>query len=228
LTYAVSNDGLTVTGYGMATTDADSAILELYFSTTSVYPRTEPSTGDSSSGSSDTQVVAQTTGITEADLQPVIDALVSAGVDRSDIEYIGGSYYDPYYASATLRVTVRDIGSLDGVVTAAKNAVAGLTDIYLQSSYVNYTISDCAALESAALSEAVADGDARSTQLAGALNVTRGAIQGASNDAYWPFGGTACGGGYTGPYPLGGIAYAEGQTSQVTVYATVSVTYAIQ
>jgi uncharacterized protein YggE len=230
LSYSVSNDGLTVTGYGMASANADSAILELYFSTTSAYPKpASDSSGTSSSGSpSDSQTTPATTGISEADLQPVIDALVAAGVDRSDIEYIGGSYYDPYYASATLRVTVKDIGKLGDLMKAASDSAAGLTNVYLQGNYVSYTISDCAALEGSAMTEAVKDADARSKALAAAVSVTRGSIKGASSDAYSPFGGTACSGGYVGPYPVGGITYAEGQPSQVQVYATVSVTYAIQ
>jgi uncharacterized protein YggE len=230
LSYSVSNDGLTVTGYGMASANADSAILELYFSTTSAYPR--PATGSdgtSSSGSTPgSQTTPTTTGISEADLQPVIDALVAAGVDRSDIEYIGGSYYDPYYASATLRVTVKDIGKLGDLMKAASDSAAGLTNVYLQGNYVSYTISDCSALEGSAMAEAAKDADARSKALATAVSVTRGPIKGASSDAYSPFGGTACSGGYVGPYPVGGVTYSEGQPSQVQVYATVSVTYAIQ
>jgi uncharacterized protein YggE len=202
----------------MASADADSAILELYFSTTFVYPRVTTGTSDST----------PTTGISEADLQPVIDALVDAGVDRGDIEYIGGSYYDPYYASATLRVTVRDIGKLGDLMKDASDSSATLTNVYLQGNYVSYTISDCSALEASAMTEATKDADARSKALAIAVSVTRGAVKGASSDAYSPFGGTACSGGYVGPYAVGGITYAEGQPSQVQVYATVSITYAIQ
>lgn len=224
--YSVSNDGLTVTGYGMASSAADSAVLELYFSTSAAYPRTgSGSSGGSQSGSATT---APTSAISEEDLQPVIDALVSAGAARSDIEYIGGSYYDPYYASATLRVTVHDVGKLGDFIKAASDASAGLTDVYLQGSYVSYTMFDCSALETAAMREAVSDADARSQALASALSVTRGAIKGASNDAYSPFGGTSCSGGYVGPYAVGGVAYTEGQSSQVTVYSTVSVTYTMQ
>jgi hypothetical protein len=78
------------------------------------------------------------------------------------------------------------------------------------------------------MTEAVKDADARSKALATAVSVTRGAVKGASSDAYSPFGGTACSGGYVGPYPVGGVTYAAGQPSQVQVYATVNVTYAIQ
>jgi uncharacterized protein YggE len=225
--YTASNDGINVTGYGMAVAQADSAIVELYFSTTTTaYPRSD--SGSGSSDGSTPESVQTTTGISEEDLQPVIDALVAAGVDRADIEYLGGSYYDPYYASATLRITVRELDAVGGVIDAGTSGASGLTDVYLQSSYVSYTLADCAALEESALDAAIADADARSTTLASALGVTRGSIQGASSDAYWPYGGTACGGGYLGPYAVGGIAYAEGQSQQVTMYSTVSVTYAIQ
>ncbi len=230
LSYALSNDGLTVTGYGMATANADSAILELYFSTSSSYPK--PATGSSGSSSNgsapDVQTTPTTTGISEADLQPVIDALVAVGVDRADIEYIGGSYYDPYYASATLRVTVKEIAKLGDLMKAASDSAATLTNVYLQGNYVSYTISDCSALEGSAVTEALKDADARSKALATAVSATRGAVKGASSDAYSPFGGTACSGGYVGPYPVGGVVFAAGQPSQVQVYATVSVTYAIQ
>jgi uncharacterized protein YggE len=227
--YAFSNDGLTVTGYGMASTAADSAILELYFSTTAAYPREDDGGSGSSPGAEpDSQTAPTVAGISLEDLQPVIDALVAAGVDADDIEYVGGSYYDPYYASATLRVTVTDVDRLGDLMNVAADAAASLSDIYLQGSYVSYTISDCAALEAAALEEAVNDADARATALASAAGVTRGALTGASSDAYSPWGGTACSGGYVGPYPVGGVVYAEGQPSQVQVYASVSVTYAIQ
>ncbi|MEO8456488.1 MAG: SIMPL domain-containing protein [Chloroflexota bacterium] len=230
LGYSLSNDGLTVAGYGLASASADSAILELYFSTNNVYPASTPTSGSSSSGSAprDSATTPASTGITEADLQPVIDAIAGAGIDRGDITFVGGSYYDPYYASGTLRVTVKDIGKLGDVMKAASDSSAGLTDAYLQGNYVSYTISDCAALEASAMSEAVKDADARSLALATAVSVTRGAIRGATSDSYSPFGGTACSGGYVGPYPVGGVTYAEGQASQVQVYATVSVTYAIQ
>jgi hypothetical protein len=108
----VGQTGITVQGYGTATTDPDSAIIEFYFSSSGeIKPVPAPDTGTSSSGSSgssetvarDSAVAAQVEQITEADLQPVIDAIVVAGVSRDDIEFIGQSYYDVYYASATLR-----------------------------------------------------------------------------------------------------------------------------
>jgi hypothetical protein len=226
-----SLEGLTVSGYGVATADPDSAVMELYFVSGS---STKPDGGGTSPGTpvepdaptSNAPPVAG--GISEADLQPVIDAIVAAGVAREDVDLIGGSYYDPAYGSATLRVTVRDIGGLGQVMQAATDASTGLSGISLQGSYVNYTVSDCAALERAALRAAKDDADARATVLAEALGVSPGAVVGAADYAYAPYGGNACGDSFAVPYPVGGIAYAEGQAREVQLYATIMITYEMQ
>ncbi len=235
--------GITVQGYGSATTDPDSAIIEFYFSRSGYdggpkpvpLPGEDGTTSSGSAGSgdvatrdSDTAVAGQVEQITEADLQPVIDAIVGAGVARGDIEFIGQSYYDLYYASATLRAEVSDIGSIDAVVQAAQGAAANLGDIYLNGTNISYTVSDCAALEKAAMEAAVADVNERGASFADALGVTLGPVVGASHYSYAPYGGTACDGNFTGPYPMGGVAYAEGAAGTVQVFASVSVTYAIQ
>jgi len=235
--------GITVQGYGTATTDPDSAIIEFYFSRSGYggepkpvpVPGEDGTTSSGSSGSSETvirdsetPVAGQVEQITEADLQPVIDAIVGAGVARGDIEFIGQSYYDLYYASATLRAEVSDIGSVDSVAEAAQGAAANLGDIFLNGTNVSYTVGDCAALEKAAMEAAVADANERGASFADALGVTLGPVVGASHYSYAPYGGTACNGNFTGPYPMGGVAYAEGATGTVQVFANVSVTYAIE
>ncbi|MEO6197923.1 MAG: SIMPL domain-containing protein [Dehalococcoidia bacterium] len=234
-----STDGLTVVGYGSASAAADNAIIEFYFGTNGdgVVPQGVPETR-SSDGSSEVSMGApgiddkalalqEADPITEAELQPVIDALVGAGVARDDIEFIGQSYYDPYFSSVTLRATVRDVGAVDGTVEAARNAAGGVPNVQLQSTNVSYTLEDCASLEVAAMEAAVEDAGDRSQALATVLGVGVGAVTGASNYSYSPFGGTPCDTGYIGPVPLGGVAYAEGQTNEVTVFAQIGVTYAI-
>jgi uncharacterized protein YggE len=227
-----SLDGLTVAGYGVATADPDSAVVELYFVSGS---STKPGGSGGTSPSTPIEPDAPTSnaapagdGISEADLQPIIDAILSTGVAREDIELLGGSYYDPAYSSTTLRVTVRDVWILGEVMQAATDASPGLSDISLQGSNVNYTVSDCAALERAALRAAKDDADARSGVLAEALGVSRGAVVGAADYAYAPYGGNACGDTFVVPYPVGGVPYAEGQSGQVQLYATVMITYAME
>jgi uncharacterized protein YggE len=224
-------DGITVQGYGSATANADAAIIEFYFSSNG--PVSDTSTGGGNTGSSggieparapEQQEVAQ---ISEADLQPVIDAIVAAGVSRDEIEFIGQAYFDKFYSSATLRARVNNVDSVDAVVQAANNASGGLAGIILNGTNVSYTVNDCSALEEAAMSAAVEDAKERGDVFARALGVGIGAVTGASNYSY--FGGTPCDPGfYPGPYPLGGITYAEGQPREVQVIANISVTYGIQ
>jgi uncharacterized protein YggE len=213
-------NGITVTGYGVASVEADSAFLELYFGG---YAVPVPGTGADSGGVE----YRSEASIAEADLQPVIDALVDAGVAREDIELLGGTYYDYYSSNATLRVTVRNIDDLENLVAVAAEASAELVDIYLQGTYVSYTVADCAALAEAALTEAVADARERGAALAGALGVTLGEVVAATDYGWSPFGGTACGDGYASPVPMGGVAFAESQPRQVEFYASISVTFAM-
>jgi uncharacterized protein YggE len=165
--------------------------------------------------------------ITEGDLQPVIDAITGAGVPRDKIEFVVQPYYDKFYSSATLRITVEDVNSVDGVVKAANDAASGLGGITVNGTNVSYTVKDCTALEEAAMKAAVEDARGRGETFARTLGVGIGGVKGASNYSY--FGGTPCDPGfYPGPYPLAGVSYAEGQPREVQVIANISVTYAIQ
>ena len=111
---------------------------------------------------------------------------------------------------------------------AAQAAAANLGDIALNTTNVSYTVSDCAALEKAAMDAAVADAKERADSFAASLGVGLGGIVGASHYSYAPYGGTACDGNFAGPYPMGGVAYAAGSAPSVQVFANISVTYAIQ
>jgi uncharacterized protein YggE len=224
-------DGITVQGFGSATANADSAIVEFYYSRNG--PVADASSGRAEPGSAggaepalapDQQEVQQ---ITEAELQPVIDAIVGAGVPREEIQFVGQPYFDKFYSSATLRVTVSNVDSVDAVVQAANNASAGLAGIVNNGTNVSYTLNDCAALEEAAMRAAVEDAGERAAVFARALGVGVGSVTGASNYSY--FGGTPCDPGfYPGPYPLAGTTYAQGQPREVQVIASIGVTYAMQ
>jgi uncharacterized protein YggE len=252
-----SQTGVTVQGYGSASVDADSAVLELFFGGEfmddiepplpvpemgDVEPEageTEPGFEGSSSGSdvsSDTVRLGdpgtrsfRAQGITEADLQPIVDAIAAQGVSTANIEVmVEPSYGDRYYGgSATIRVTVDNVDALEGIMDAATDAASGLEDISFNWSSVSYTASDCAALEQAAMEAAVEDARERGQSFAGALGVGLGAVVGASHYSYSPFG-SPCDSDLGGSYGLEGISYAEGQSPEVQLVATVTITFAIQ
>jgi uncharacterized protein YggE len=238
-----SNTGITVQGYGMATADADSAIVQFYFSSYNniVPPMGVPVPMPGANGSGiaprDVKPTAPSPGtvspITEADLQPVINALTNAGVAAGDIQFSGQGYYDMYSASATLTATIKTISIVDSAVTAAQSAAANLTSITLQSTNVSYTLQDCKSLESAAMKAAVTDAGERAGLLADALSVKLGNVTGASDYSYSP-AGVPCSSNFYGPYPMPyGIAYDSiksggSSSNSVQVVAQISVSYAMQ
>jgi len=226
-------DGITVQGFGSATANADSAIVEFYYSRNGPVAgtssgRVEPgSAGSAGAEPALAPYQQEVQQITEAELQPVIDAIVGVGVPREDIQFVGQPYFDKFYSSATLRATVSNVDSVDAVVEAANSASAGLAGIVNSGTNVSYTVNDCAALEEAAMKVAAEDAGERAAVFARALGVGVGPVTGASNYSY--FGGTPCDPGfYPGPYPLGGITYAQGQPREVQVIANIGVTYAMQ
>ena len=237
-----NNTGITVQGYGMATADADSAIVQFYFSSyNNIVPSGVPvpmpgANGSSGSAPSDVKPPIATgtaSPITQADLQPVIDALTNAGVAAGDIQFSGQGYYDTYSASATLTATIKTISIVDGAVKAAQSAAANLNNITLQNTNVSYTLQDCKSLESAAMKAAVGDAGERAGLLADALSVKLGNVTGASDYSYSP-AGVPCSSSFIGPYPMPyGIAYDSikaggSSSSSVQVVAQISVTYAMQ
>lgn len=231
--------GITVSGFGLATADPDTAVIDLYFSRYSyccdVKPLPEPAFPPDANGSTTSPGIAPgepypTPGtvepITEADLTPVINALVGAGIARDDIEFTGQTYYDQYNASATLRATLKNIDNVQTALSAAQTAAATIENTSM-SSNVSYTLDDCSAIEKAALDAAVTDAGERGQQLADALGVSKGKIIGAS-DFSWSPSGSECS-SYGMPYP---VYYdvardASGSTAanSVQVVAQISVTY---
>jgi uncharacterized protein YggE len=223
-TNTTDNTGITVQGYGSATADADSAIVEFSFGNSSCcatpYPGIAPDVKPT---------VSAGTEITRESLQPVIDALIAAGVADSNIELLNQNYYDAYSSYGTLRATVNSIGSVDSAVEAAQSAAAGLNGIYLQNTNVSYTLSDCSALEKAAVQAAVEDAGDRAAVLADVLNVTLGPVAGASDYSYYQYG-TGCGNDYYSPYPIAYSLWRAGGTGEgtVQVVSNISVTYSFQ
>ncbi len=133
---------------------------------------------------------------------------------------------EPY--GATIRVTVSDVGVLDRVVDAATEAALSLDEVSFNGSSVAYTVDDCAALELAAMRAAVDDARERGETFAQALGVGLGQVEGASHTSYSAFGSPCNSAGFGGPYPLDGVAFAEGQTPEVELVTTVAITFAIR
>jgi len=213
-------NGLTVQGYGSATAAADQAVIEMWFYR-DAYSNGGVPVPDGNFESVDP--------ITEEELAPVIAALESFG---AEVEFVsqGYGYYDPYYSNVSIRATMSNLDSVDEAIDAANAAADGIANVNRSGASTYYTLSDCSAMERAAMAAAVEDAEERADVLADVLGVTRGGVTGASNYSYSPYGNGSCSsGGYYGPYPMFG---AEGESTpgptDVVVFANVGVTYAIQ
>jgi len=233
--------GLTVEGYGSASATADSAVVEMYFYrdgyTDKPIPLPEPlppedtdaGSANGSDGSVSPDDIYVTPGtvepITEADLAPVIAALAAAG---GDVEFVEQPYFDSYYANATLRATFDNLDAVDGAIESATNAANGLTDIFFSGTNQYYTVSDCSALERAAMEAALEDAGEQGDVLADVIGVTKGEILGASTYSYAPYDDGSCSSSYYYGYPVTEDGSGGNSASEVQVFASMVITYAIQ
>lgn len=219
-----AGEGINVQGFGTASADADAATLQFFVvAGEGFYPKpVEPPSPEQ---------LPQAQPLTEADLQPLIDAIKAQGIADADIEVIINPvyYYDPYSpGSANINVNVRDLAKLDAIVDAVRDADAAAGLVAVQNISVLYSVADCAALEREAMIASVEDARDRAQVLASVLGVGIGNVVFASHYSYSPFGYSACTPGFIGIQYGGGQPYARGQSPEVQITSQVSVTFAIQ
>jgi len=249
--------GLTVQGYGRATTPADSARVQFVVTQGRDYypeplpaePRPVPEgevPGEIAPATAPETypTPAPPTALTEQDLKPLVEAIKAQGVAEDDIEVTiipGGGYYGPYGPETTARVTVtlRDADKVGPVVEAGTTAVEMLTvtssgdasgTLFLQNIGVSYRVDDCDALLDEARGAAIEDARDNGEGLADALGVSRGALLAAWEYSYDPTGYSACSeDSYSyGLYEYEGPPYNPAAPAEVQIVSNVSLTYAIQ
>ncbi len=238
--------GLTVQGFGRATTPADSARVQFVVTQgRGFYPEPRPAPDGEVPG----EIAPATATVTpppviEEDLGALVEAIEDQGVSEDDIEVTiipGGGYYDPYGPVATARVTVtlRDADKVGPVVEAGTTAVEMLTvtssgdasgTLFLQNIGVSYRVDDCDALLDEARGAAIEDARDNGEGLADALGVSRGALLAAWEYSYDPTGYSACTeDSYSyGLYEYEGPPYNPAAPAEVQIVSNVSLTYAIQ
>ena len=244
--------GIVVQGYGRATAPADTARVAFTVSKSGVvYPmpmgETKPSEpavteGGVVEGSAPapevtavppdiypTQVPQEP--ITEADLQPLTDAIKAQGVSDSDIEVTiyPYSYYGPYGSpTALVTVTLHDVSKVGSLMDAANQAIAASGTIYLQNTGVTYSVGNCDTLLKEARKAAVEDARNNGAGLAEALGVGLGAIQGATEYSYDPYGYSGCQ-SQSGPvYSSYMPPYDPAQPAEVQIISNVTISFAMQ
>jgi hypothetical protein len=216
--------GLTVQGFGRASTPAAGASVQLFVGSTFAYypepvacppgepcPRPEPSS------------------ISEEDLEPILAAIRGQGVAEGDIKVTSQPVYGPYEPNAfIITVTMRDLGKLDAIVEAATGATDQSDNVAIQSTNVLYTVGNCADLEREAMRAAAEDASDRVQLLADVLGVGVGDVVAATHYSYSPFGPNPCDPSFMGLEFAGGMPYVPGQSPQVQVIANLTVTFAMR
>jgi uncharacterized protein YggE len=248
--------GIVVQGYGRATAPADTAKVGFVVGKGGVvYPEpmgiTKPMepgvvTEDSGAGSAPSQPVEVTpvppdvyptpvpvTPITDADLQPLIDAIKAQGVSDGDIEVniYPSTYYGPYGTpTARVTVTLHDMSKVGGLIDAGNQAVNNSNTIYMQNVGVTYSVNDCDVLLREARAAAVQDARDNGAGLADALGVGLGGIQGATESNWDPYGYSGCQSQSGGPVPYEyeGPPYDPSVAAEVQIISNVTISFAMQ
>jgi uncharacterized protein YggE len=238
--------GIVVQGYGRATAAADIARVGFVVGKVGdIYPQPLPAEpgvipesgveGGAAEGEiapAKPDVYPTSEPITEADLQPLIDAIKAQGVSDSDIEVTiyPASYYGPYGTpTARVTATLSDVSKVGSVIDAANQAMPSSGTIYIQNVGVIYSVNDCDALLREARAAAVDDARDNGAGLAEALGVGLGDIQGASEYSYDPYGYSSCQ-PQSGPvyYQYEGPPYDPSQPAEVQIVSNVTISFAMQ
>jgi uncharacterized protein YggE len=242
--------GIVVQGYGRATVPADTASVGFVVGKAGdIYPQPLPSEpgvipeGAGVEGGSVEGEIAPSkpdiyptpilgTPITEADLQPLIDAIKAQGVSDEDIDVTiyPASYYGPYGTpTARVTVTLHDMSKVSSLIDAGNQAVANSGTLYIQNVGVTYSVDNCDGLLAQARAAAVEDARDNGAGLAEALGVGLGGIQGATEYSWDPYGYSGCQSQPGGPIPYyEGPPYDPSVPSEVQIISNVTISFAMQ
>ena len=213
--------GIVTTGFGTATAPAESAEVQMIV-------------GPDAYGMGSTGILIAD------DIAPVVDAVVSTGVDRTDIEVFVPATSSMFTGpggpgNAQIRFTIPNPtdSTMSELADAAYKA-AVTARLSIQHLGVRYTAADCSSLQQAATDAAVADAQERGERLAKSLNVELGEMVQAMDSLYGTGVPDSCAAqnlqsyGY-GPYGPGVNApYDPAAPVEATAIATVTVTFEMQ
>lgn len=241
----VSEDqqALMVLGQGEASAPAD--VAEVEFSFTNYDPYAVPEEGlllfsDSSAqtpSSLQAQAPGDTPALTEAQLQPVVDALVAAGIPSESIEVsivLGSPNVYPYTTdrgSVSFDLDAPSQEQVKRAVDRVNEAIADREEIFLQNLSVQYSINDCTDLEQDVYQDAITDARNRAMAIATAMGVELAEVPSVAESPF-NFLSPACGStaqpSLYNPWGLGASYYDPEAPAEVLVRRDVFVTFPIR
>jgi uncharacterized protein YggE len=158
--------GVSVMGYGIATAPADTAKLQLFF-VGSQPPDAPPDQFPPMMGSS---------SLTPEQLQPVVDALVAAGVPAEAIELGSSStqafvFFNVQGQQMMISLAQPTSARVQQLVELVQETTIASNTMTLANTSVQYFVDDCQGLASQAYTAAIADAQSRASAIATQLNV---------------------------------------------------------
>jgi len=234
--------GITVQGFGRATSPADAARVQFSVGGgyRGPYPEKPPPGVEPSEPAVTPEVIPVTPTppppLSEESLAPLVAAIKAQGISDADIEVTvyPSSYYGPYGpgGSARIRVTLRDVAKVGALVDAVNAAVPADGSLFIQNVSVLYTVDNCDALLRQARTAAIEDARDNGRGLAEALGVSLGDTLGAAEYSYSPYGPSPCDPtfemSYYGPYGYEGPSYDPAMPAEVQVVSNISLAFAIR
>jgi uncharacterized protein YggE len=227
---------IAVTGTGEASAPAEGVVIQI------VVRRNESAgmAGDATPAVKAFAAGPAGTPLTEAEIVPVIDALVAAGIPAETIEVViapAAPFMGAFGPGSAQILTSGDqtvVARLGEIIPPAIEAALA-ANLLVDQAGVGYTVGDCVAVETAALRDAVENGRAQAEQLAEVLGVELGELALASRQptygTYGSPGGGACAEPLTVDSVKQGAVYLAPFNAEVEpefeIYATVNLTYAI-
>ncbi|MGF1525070.1 MAG: SIMPL domain-containing protein [Leptolyngbyaceae cyanobacterium] len=193
LLYPPASDqgAISVTGQGRASVSADVARLEVLltnYDPDAPYPYDFPITEEFPA-----EPLPEPPPITRLSLQGLVEALTAAGVPESairvNINVVDAQPYYYYGTGDSLVVNLEDPtrDRVNELVQIINDALVGQTPeqtIFVDRLYVDYAIAECAAIEQAAYSDAMADAQLRAEAIADSMAVS---LSGSPSVAELPF-----------------------------------------
>jgi uncharacterized protein YggE len=173
---AVAQPVVEVVGYGVASAPAEQAVIQVLIVRDSPF-------GDDAQPTSTTGTTTPTSGRSRDSMTPLIDSLMSIGVNEEDVFVLTSpsliSVCNNYSRCSSARVDVTvDQPTLDRINTIvnAIGAEAAQSGMTVQDVGVGYSIADCNVLTRNARQIAITDAQKRATEQAEVLQVNLGKL----------------------------------------------------
>ncbi|MDF5709379.1 MAG: SIMPL domain-containing protein [Nostoc sp. S4] len=188
---ASDRHSLMVMGQGVVRAPADTADIELVFSSKDNSEQSEPqpstlsqvrrltlspllSNDKTSIGQTPIPALENEKALTKASLQPIVDSLIANKISADKIQVQVNMNSGENNAKILVRVEKPTRERIQEIIGIANKATSKLEDLTIKNVGVEYAVNDCQALQSSVYQSAIKDAQSRAQALASAMGVKLG------------------------------------------------------